>query len=144
MSPKHKNKGKGVGKGQSNRHKINKPQEIEYASKEEKKTASKLVLHSTDERSIDSEPKTDPASRPKNTNIEATSEQGVCKNNMHSRYRSRPLSKEDPLMADLVWRSVSPDDERIPRLPFFSFHSTIYFFIYVAIRFKHYIISIWI
>ena len=122
MSPKHKNKGKGVGKGQSNRHKSNKPHERESTSKEEQMTASKLTLYSTDNRSIDSEPKTDPASRHKNTNIQKTSELGVGKNNKHSRYRLRLLSKEDPLMADLVWRSVSPDDERIPRLSFFSFH----------------------
>ena len=119
MPPKHKNKGKGVGKGQSNRHKSSRPQERDTTSKEKNKTASNLTLCSADVLSIDSSPKSDHSIWHNNRNIENASDLGVCKNKLHSRYRSRLVSKEDPLMADLVWRSVSPDDERIPRLSFF-------------------------
>ena len=125
MPPKHKNKGKGVGKGQSNRHKSSRPQEGDTTSKEKNKTASNLTLCSADVLSIDSSPKPDHSICHNNRNIENASDLGVCKNKMHSRYRSRLVSKEDPLMADLVWRSVSPDDERIPRLSFFSFNGNI-------------------
>ena len=125
MPPKHKNKGKGVGKGQSNRHKSSRPQEGDTTSKEKNKTASNLTLCSADVLSIDSSPKPDHSICHNNTNIENSSDLGVSKNKMHSRYRSRLVSKEDPLMADLVWRSVSPDDERIPRLSFFSFNGNI-------------------
>ena len=137
MPQKPKNKGKGVGKGQSNRHKGNRPQEGDTTSKEKNKPTSNLTLRSKDDISIDSKPKPDHATCHDNTNIENASELGVCKNNKHARYRSRLHSKEDPLMADLVWRSVSPDDERIPRLPFFSFDDNVYQYPFFYI-FEHY------
>ena len=135
MPPKHKTKGKGVGKGQSNRHKSSRPQEGDTTSKEKNKTASNLTLCSADVLSIYSSP--DHSICHNNTNIENASDLGVCKNNIHSRYRSRLVSKEDPLMADLVWRSVSPDDERIPRLPFFSFDDNVYQYPFFYL-FEHY------
>ena len=136
MPPKHKNKGKGVGKGQSNRHKSSRPQEGDTTSKEKNKTASNLTLCSADVLSIDSSPKSDHSICHNNRNIENASDLGVCKNKMHSRYRSRLVSKEDPLMADLVWRSVSPDDERIPRLSFFLI-SWQYIAISILLSFEH-------
>ena len=104
MFSKHKGKGKGVGKGQSNRHKNSR-----YHRNNEINEATDRVSTNT-------------ARFNPNESLKSKKKQNRCHNKQKQgliRYQgsaaSTTLSREDPLMADLLWRNVQPDEECIPR-----------------------------
>ena len=112
MFSKYKNKGKGIGKGKSNRHKSDRYQKTEssgrvndegkHPSTSQNKTSHKLVQNSNPIHSMDPEVLPDR----KRENYGTTTD----------RLQSETFLRNDSVMADLMWKSVHPIDERIPRL----------------------------
>lgn len=107
MFSKHKNKGKGVGKGQSNRHKNerrNRNTETSYGSR------SRVSSNSSSTSS------TPNVNRNDFSRIHNFQEQHKCSTmKIPNTLLPRTFSREDPLMADLLWTNVQPSDECIPR-----------------------------
>ena len=103
MFSKHKGKGKGVGKGQSNRHK-----DRRYHTNTEIIAATSTVLTDT----IQLNPK-ESLENTKNKRCQDKQQQSFMRYQASS--PSTKLSREDPLMADLLWRNVQPEEECIPR-----------------------------
>ena len=112
--PKHKGKGKGVGKGQSNRH-MKKSCSKDDTSKVKANTVNKQL--STQGSSI---PKlklnTDVINPVISSDLENTKLASTDMRNKDA--QSQNISREDPFMADLVWKSVEPNEERIPRFAY--------------------------
>ena len=112
LSRKYKGKGKGVGKGQSNRHlqvscsrdniSVGKTSHVE---KQKCTQGTSMANPKSNERVIN----TVISSEPVNPEMKFT---GTTNKEAHSNKSTR----EDPLMADLLWTRVEPNDERIPRL----------------------------
>ena len=104
MFSKHKGKGKGVGKGQSNRHKNSR-----YHRNNEINEATSSVANNTN------------LFNP-NESLKNKKKQNRCQDEQKQRLiryqgssASTTLIREDPLMADLLWKNVQPDEECIPR-----------------------------
>ena len=95
MFSKYKGKGKGVGKGQSNRH-------------ENGRYRRNTIINETQFN-----PNERFKSKKKQKRCQDKQEQNLIRYQASS--SSTTLSREDPLMADLLWRNVQPDEECIPR-----------------------------
>ena len=104
MFSKHKGKGKGVGKGQSNRHKS-----VRYHRNTEITTATNNELPNTTHFNPNESLKS--KNQPKR--CQGKQQQSLIK--YQDSMPSTTLSREDPLMADLLWKNVQPDEECIPR-----------------------------
>lgn len=101
MFSKPKNKGKGVGKGQSNRHK--------------NERHHRNVDTFTESHRISSSSRNFNRNENPNTPRNSQNEQRFSANHMDNSKVLRTFSKDHPLMADLVWKSVQPTEECIPR-----------------------------
>ena len=106
--PKYKGKGKGIGKGKSNR--------LVDCPNIEKSGTPKVKTKRVKQKSYIQAPKLkENTIRPEISNEPQKVESNV---NHTKNYNAQLIncSREDPLMADIVWRSVLPNEERIPRL----------------------------
>ena len=108
-------KGKGVGKGQSNRHKNDQHHNQTRKNNPERSNSTKpKPTHSKTSQSLESNASC--MNRKPSTHLK---EVQTCKSTRtKGDLLTKHCSREDPLMADLLWRSVVPNEERIPR--FFS------------------------
>ena len=101
MFSKPKNKGKGVGKGQSNRHKNERHhRNVETLAESHRISSSRRNL-SKNENS--------------NTSRNSQNENEFSAHHIENLKETRTFSKDHPFMADLVWKSVQPTEECIPR-----------------------------
>ena len=111
------NKGKGVGKGQSNRHKNNQLHNKKRGNNPERSNSTiQTTTTSKTAQSLES--------NANHMNTKASAHLQEVRKCKSTRTKGDLLTKncwrEDPLMADLLWRSVVPNEERIPR--FFSLY----------------------
>ena len=111
------NKGKGVGKGQSNWHKNSQLHNKKRGNNPERSSSTiQTTTHSKNAQSLESN-----ASRMNMNTSTHLQEVQKCKTTKtKGELLTKNFSKEDPLMADLLWTSVVPNEERIPRF-FFSY-----------------------
>lgn len=107
-----RNKGKGVGKGQSNRHKSN---QVSNKKRRNDPDESKRIPQDTRPNSLTEILET----TANNMKMKSSEDlQAIPKYKITSTKQElsiKTFSREDPLMADLLWRSVVPKEERIPR-----------------------------
>ena len=103
MYSKYKNKGKGIGKGQSNRHKSGRY----HRNAENFSENSRIPTNSNYSQRNRNDKYSNKLKRSRDKQL--TNSIGY----QHS-YPSGSFSREDPLMADLLWKNVQPSEQCIP------------------------------